>query len=163
MSEQKELTPKQAQQLADATGLGLAYAASDLKKYSSGITGRHDLPPLPIGLTFDGPDYAIDHNVDSYRNFDGHMSDGVAHSTTQGKMPWHVVYSDESPIKDISGNVAPRWDTAEDTGMNTYYPTLKQLGEQEYLHRLQESFNREKGKGIDQVIMPAGSVYSDIH
>ena len=142
-----------------AAGHGdLSYYDDSVSKYIDAANQKYlgrkpGMIQLPIGVSVEN-DYVHDNTLNVYRNNVGHMSDGVGNM--QGKLPWHVVKSGESPYV-AEGLGSPRWSShynEEGMKQDTYYPSQEQISTPGYVERLRRSFNREKGKGIDKIVMP---------
>jgi len=76
-----------------------------------------------------------------------------------GKLPSHVTFSEESPyyIEGFKATEGGSWTKDEDGW--TYTPSESQIErDPNYLSRLRDYYDREKGNGIDKIVLPNGKV-----
>jgi len=84
------------------------------------------------------------------------------HFTDGGKLPTHPTFSNES-IFSTPQHPGGHWVGKDQspTSQDTYYPSVNQLHGLGYLDKLQNYYDRNKGNGIDKVIVPPP--YSNIN
>ena len=134
-------------------GLGSGNSKYLNRNYSP-VSRNRDGLTLPVGISIDG-DYVIDNSV--IQEGSGHLQDGIEGNSLQGKLPYHPTFSNESPYASKLGT-NPHWEN--NNGRDVYYPTQEQMQRDGYIAELQDYYKREKGKGIDKIIVPAP--YADI-
>ena len=72
-----------------------------------------------------------------------------------GKLPGHPSFSSESPYHVKGLQAAEGGDWVQADGKWLYYPSQKQFDrDPNYNAKLQEYYRKEKGKGIDGIVMP---------
>jgi hypothetical protein len=108
-------------------------------------------------------------NTHGYGYIDmGNMNiNSSGHGGDEGKLPWHPTFSNQSVfadnytgqhegLKNIPLGVAGRWEERQRPGpsKDIYYPSQEQMQQPGYLSELQRYFDNERGRGIDDIVLP---------
>ena len=95
-----------------------------------------------------GPDY--DYSLGGAVDNNGHMTD-------MGKLPNHPTYSQESWFSKNTDKKGGSW-MQDKNGRWIFAPQEWQVNNPEGLDNLLRYFGREKGRGIDEILLPNGEV-----
>jgi hypothetical protein len=104
------------------------------------------------GMHGDSGDY-VDLGNMKFDAYTGHGGDA-------GKLPWHPTFSNQSAFSTNFVNGEPIFGMAEggkwtsDNRGDTFYPSQWQMSRPGYQRELQRYFDNERGRGIDNIVVP---------